>query len=74
MTEKRSADGDRTREHPAGVADGPTTRARLERSLDELLRSAHENGVRVEGGYEVDGGDSDEPRWGVEIYRVDRDV
>jgi|GEM_PF-2047748 len=49
---------------------GPETEAEFEANLIWLLRTAHANGVDVEGGW-MDRKDSiDEPDWGIEIYEV----
>jgi len=43
----------------------------LEERLAELLRSAHRNGVTVDGGWEVDGTDG-YPDWDVVVTVVER--
>ena len=43
----------------------------FEMLLTELLRTAHENGIAVEGGWDVDGHDG-HPDWDVVVTVVER--
>jgi len=49
------------------VTDEPT----FETLLSELLRTAHENGIEIEGGWDVDGDDG-HPDWDVVVTVVER--
>ncbi|SEN50492.1 hypothetical protein SAMN05216388_1003275 [Halorientalis persicus] len=45
--------------------------ASFERLLTKLIRLAHENGIDIEGGWDVDGDDG-HPDWDVVVTVVDR--
>lgn len=51
-------------------ASGPETQAAFESNLIWLIRTAHENGVDVEGGWMDRNGSEQLPDWGIEIYEV----
>lgn len=55
---------------PPPNSDGPTTKQEFTSRLDSLLRSAHRNGVEIEGGWAVRTDETNQPDWGVEIYEV----
>jgi hypothetical protein len=49
-------------------SNDPTTPGEFDEALSALIRSAHENGVEVEGGWDV--ADDGTTTWAVEITRV----
>lgn len=51
--------------------NGPTTDCEFDNRLSELIRAAHDNGIKVEGGWAVRSVPDDEPDWGIEIYVVE---
>lgn len=50
--------------------DSPTTDTEFHELLSTLVRTAHSNGVAVEGGWDVKSTNLGRPRWGIEIYLV----
>jgi hypothetical protein len=50
--------------------NGPTTRKEFEQALDELVRTAAANGVRVRGGFGLRHPAPDSPDWAVEFTRL----
>ncbi|WP_424016765.1 hypothetical protein ACOZ4N_12840 [Halorientalis pallida] len=48
-----------------------TDESTFETLLTELLRTAHQNGIEVEGGWDVDGEDG-HPDWDVVVTVVER--
>lgn len=54
----------------ADPKNGPTTEHAFEELLVELVRSAHENGVDVEGGWGDRSERPETPNWSVEIYEI----
>lgn len=51
---------------------GPSDDDEFREQLDTLVRLAEDNGVDVEGGWDLSG-DGDRPSWSVEIFEVKRD-
>jgi hypothetical protein len=47
-----------------------TTVGAFEKLLGKLLRTAHENGIDVQGGWDVDGGSDGDPDWDVVVTVV----
>lgn len=52
--------------------DSPTSKAELKDALDELVRKAHRNGVKVgNGGYDLTHREPTTPNWDLTITRME---